>query len=384
MDLGWSEEQLELRGAAVEFARRELSKGVAEADRRATFRRDLWLRCAAFGIQGLPIPTAYGGGGRDLVTTMLVMEGLGYGGRDNGILFALNAQLWSVELPILMFGTEDQRLRYLPGLCRGELIGAHGMTEPESGSDAFALRMRATRVDGGYRLTGSKVFVTNAPVADVAVVFATIDPMKGRGGVTAFLVERARPGRPGFEVGPELDKMGLRTAPMAELVLEECFVPDDGRLGPEGAGPSVFRSSMEWERSCILASHVGAMERQLEACVRYARQRRQFGQPIGRFQSVSNRIADMKVRLETARLLLAKVAWLKDTNRQADMDAAIAKLYVSEAFVRSSLDAIAIHGGYGYATESEIERDMRDAVGGTIYSGTSDIQRMIIARWLGL
>jgi len=381
MDLGWTDEQLELRSAAVEFGRRELSAGVVEADREAAFRRDVWLRCAAFGIQGLPIPAAYGGGGKDLLTTMLVMEGLGYGGRDNGILFALNAQLWSVELPILRFGTEEQRQRYLPGLCRGELIGAHGMTEPGSGSDAYALRMRATRVDGGYRLSGSKLFVTNAPVADVAVVFATVDPTKGLGGVTAFIVERSQPG---FNVGPELDKMGLRTAPMAELVLDDCFVPDANRLGPEGAGSRVFDSSMEWERSCILASHVGAMERQLEACVRYARERRQFGQPIGRFQSVSNRIADMKVRLETARLLITKVAWLKDAGRHAGIDAAIAKLYVSEAFVASSLDAIAIHGGYGYATETEVERDLRDALGGTIYSGTSDIQRLIIARWLGV
>lgn len=381
MDLGWTDEQLELRSAAVEFGRRELSAGVVEADREGAFRRDVWLRCAAFGIQGLPIPAAYGGGGKDLLTTMLVMEGLGYGGRDNGILFALNAQLWSVELPILRFGTEEQRQRYLPGLCRGELIGAHGMTEPGSGSDAYALRMRATRVDGGYRLSGSKLFVTNAPVADVAVVFATVDPTKGLGGVTAFIVERSQPG---FNVGPELDKMGLRTAPMAELVLDDCFVPDANRLGPEGAGSRVFDSSMEWERSCILASHVGAMERQLEACVRYARERRQFGQPIGRFQSVSNRIADMKVRLETARLLITKVAWLKDAGRHAGIDAAIAKLYVSEAFVASSLDAIAIHGGYGYATETEVERDLRDALGGTIYSGTSDIQRLIIARWLGV
>jgi alkylation response protein AidB-like acyl-CoA dehydrogenase len=168
------------------------------------------------------------------------------------------------------------------------------------------------------------------------------------------------------------------------VILQDCYIPEQNRLGPEGAGASIFNSSMEWERSCILASHVGAMQRQLETCIKYARERRQFGQPIGNFQSVSNRIADMQVRLETARLILSKVAWLKKTGKPAVMEAAIAKLYLSEAFVASSMDAVRIHGGYGYTTEFEIERDLRDAVGGTLYSGTSDIQRMIIARWLGL
>ena len=171
---------------------------------------------------------------------------------------------------------------------------------------------------------------------------------------------------------------------MGELILEDCVVPVENRLGAEGAGSSIFNSSMEWERSCILGSHIGAMERQLEAGIRYARERRQFGQPIGKFQSVANRIADMKVRLETARLLLYKVAWLNQNGKPAIMEAALAKLYLSECFVNSSMDAIRTYGGYGYMTEMEVERDLRDAVGGTLYSGTSDIQRMIIARWLGL
>jgi alkylation response protein AidB-like acyl-CoA dehydrogenase len=201
------------------------------------------------------------------------------------------------------------------------------------------------------------------------------------GGITAFVVEE---GTPGFRVSRKLDKLGLRTSPMGELIFEDCFVSEENRLGKEGAGASIFNSSMEWERSSILASHIGAMERQLETSIRYARERRQFGQSIGKFQSVSNRIADMKVRLETARLLLYKVAWSKKVGKSAVMDAALAKLYLSEAFVQSSLDAIRIHGGYGYMTEFEVERDLRDSIGGTLYSGTSDIQRVIIARWLGL
>jgi alkylation response protein AidB-like acyl-CoA dehydrogenase len=381
MDFSWTEEQIALKNAVAEFARNELNDDMIERDRQGEFSRQKWEKCAGFGILGLPIPEEYGGTGADILTTMLVMEGLGYGCRDNGLVFALNAQLWSVQLPILMFGTEAQKQTFLPRLCSGQIIGAHGMTEADSGSDAYKLRTLATRENGCYLLNGTKTFVTSAPLADLAVVFATVNPSQGLGGITAFLIESSTPG---FSVGRDISKMGLRTAPMAELVLQDCRIPEQNRLGPEGAGASIFNGSMEWERSCILSSHVGAMQRQLEACIKYARERRQFGQPIGKFQSVSNRIADMQVRLETARLILSKVAWLKKVGKSAVMEAAVAKLYLSESFVQSSLDAIRIHGGYGYTTEFEVERDLRDAIGGTLYGGTSDIQRMIISRWLGL
>ncbi len=381
MDFSWSDEQLAFKDAVVRFARKELNDGLAERERDGKLSRRNWQKCAEFGLIGLATPEAYGGAGEDILTTMLVMEGLGYGCKDNGLIFAINAQMWSVMHPILAFGSEAQKRKYLPSLISGERIGAHGMSEPDSGSDAFSLRARAVRADGGYVLNGTKTFVTNGPIADMAVVFATVNPDRGRWGVTAFLVDT---GTPGFSVSEPIEKMGLRTSPMSELVLQDCFVPEDARLGKEGAGVSVFNSSMEWERSCILAAHVGAMERQVEESVRYARERKQFGQPIGKFQSVSNRVADMKVRLETARLMLYKVAWLKKQGKSAVMEAAIAKLYLSEAFVRSSEDAMRIHGGYGYMKEFEIERDLRDALGGVFYSGTSDIQRQIIARLMGL
>ncbi len=381
MDFSWTEEQLKFRKAVARFAEGTLNEGLLERDRAGEISLENWRRCTEYGILGLPIPEEYGGLGEDILTTMLAMEGLGYGCRDNGLIFAMNAQMWSVQLPILQFGTEEQKARYLPALCKAERIAAHAMTEPDSGSDAYNLRTRAERVDGGYRLNGSKTFVTNAPFADLFLIFATVDPELGIGGITAFLVERDTPG---LHVGRDLDKMGLRTAPMSEVALQDCFVSEDCRLGPEGGGVAIFSSSMEWERACILAAHLGAMERQLRDCIRYARQRRQFGQPIGRFQSVSNRIADMKVRMETARLLLYKVAWLKKEGKPAAMEAAMAKLYLSECFVANSRDAIAIHGGYGYMTEFQVERDLRDAIGGTIYSGTSDLQRVIIARLLGL
>jgi alkylation response protein AidB-like acyl-CoA dehydrogenase len=289
--------------------------------------------------------------------------------------------MWSVQQPLATLGSPVQKQRYLARLITGEIIGAHGMTEPQSGSDAYSIRTTAEKASGGYILNGSKTLITNAPVADLAIVFATANPQRGMWGLTAFLVER---GAPGFELGPPIEKMGLNGAAMGEMRLENCFVPEENRLGGEGAGARVFESSMEWERSCILACQVGAMERQLEECVQRARERRQFGQPIGNFQSVSHRIADMKVRLETARLLLYQTAWRKHKGLSAIMEAAIAKLYLSEAFTASGLDAIRTFGGEGYLTGFGVERDLRDAIGGLLYSGTSDIQRNIIAHRLGL
>lgn len=381
MDFSWSKEQLEFKQAVIDFAQKELNEGLIEHDRQGQLARDNWHKCAQFGILGLPFPEEYGGIEADILTTMLTMEGLGYGCRDNGLIFAMNAQMWSVQMPIYLYGTEAQKARYLPALASGDIIGAHGMSEPDAGSDAYSLRTRAERRDGGYLLNGTKMFVTNAPVADMAVVFATTNPARKMWGITAFVVDMDTPG---FSVSRDIEKMGLRTSPMGELIFEDCFIPEENRLGPEGAGARMFNDSMEWERSCILGSHIGAMERQLEECVRYAREREQYGQPIGKFQSVANRIVDMKVRLETARLLLYKVAWLKKQGKSASMEAAMAKLYLSQAFVQSGLDAVATLGGYGYMTEFEVERDLRDAIGGTIYSGTSDIQRNIIAQLLGL
>ncbi len=381
MDFSWTDEQRVFKQKVIEFAQRELNEDLVERDKQGVFSRENWQKCAEFGVQGLAIPAQYGGSDADVLTALLAMEAMGYGCRDNGLTFALNAQMWTVQLPILNFGTEVQKARYLPAMCRGQCIGAHGITEPEAGSDVFSLQTRAEKCRDGYVLNGTKKFVSLAPVADLALIFATINPDVGKWGVTAFIVET---GMSGLRVGPVQAKMGLRTVPIGELIFEDCFVPTDSRLGPEGAGVSISSSSLEWERCCILASQLGAMDRQLETSIQYARERIQFGQPIGKFQSVSNRIADMKVRLEAARLLLYKVAWMKKMGQSAPMEAALCKLYLSESFVASGLDAIRIHGGNGYMTESEVERDLRDAVGGVIYGGTSDIQRTIIARMLGV
>jgi alkylation response protein AidB-like acyl-CoA dehydrogenase len=381
MDFSFTTDQLALKDSVMEFARRQLNKSIRRDDASGTFPSASWKACARFGIQGLPISKEYGGSGADIMTTVLVMEALGYSCRDNGLIFSLNAQMWSLELPLLEFGTSAQKSAYLPGLASGDLIGVHAMTEAESGSDAFSLRTKAERKGSKYVLNGSKLYITNAPVSDVILVFATLNPGSGFGGVSAFLVEKDTPG---FSLSPPFEKMGLRTSPMGEVVLNECEVPESNRLGKEGAGMALFNSSMEWERSCILASAVGTMQRQIEVCTKYAASRKQFGQAIGKFQSVSSKIADMYLRLEAARLLIYKVAWLKQQGKSAIAEAAAAKVFTSEAWVQSSLDAIQIHGAFGYMTDSEIERDLRDSVAGKIYSGTSEVQRLIIARALGL
>jgi alkylation response protein AidB-like acyl-CoA dehydrogenase len=382
VDFGLTREQHELVEAIRAFARAELNDGVERDDPAGTFPREKWEKCAAFGLQGLPIAAEYGGQGQDLVTTTAAMEALGYACRDNGLVFSLNAQMWACEMPIARYGTDEQKRQWLPRLVRGDVIGAHAITEPESGSDVFALRTSARRTADGYRLNGTKTFSTNAPVADLVLAFAYLDREDGKPPVlTGFLVRR---GTPGVTFSRPIEKMGLRTSPLGEVVLEDCLLPASARLGAEGAGMAIFNSAMEWERACIFAAHLGAMQWLLEESIAYARGRRQFGQPIGKFESVANRIVDMKVAIEAGRFLLYRVGWLKQQGKSAVMEAAIAKLFVSEAHVRAALDALQLHGGYGYMKEYPIEREVRDALSGTLYSGTSEMQRRIIARCLGL
>ncbi len=380
MDFRPSADQRALCEAVREFGR-SLNEGILERDAASEFSRKEWRRCAEFGIQGMPVPTEYGGAGQDLTTTLLAMEALGYACRDNGLVFSLNAQMWAFELPVTRFGSEEQKHRHLPALCRGEKIGAHAITEPDFGSDAMSMATRYVRDGNQYVLDGAKTFITNGPVADVVLAFATVDRGLRSAGISAFLVER---GTPGMTLSPAIPKMGLRTSPMGEVVFAGCRVPMENRLGAEGAGTAVFNAAMEWERACIFASHLGSMQRLLEDTIAYAKSRKQFGQRISHFGPIADRIVDMKVAIEAGRLLLYKVGTVKDAGGDAVLDAAIAKLFVSEAHVRQTLNAIQIHGGYGYSTEMQVERELRDAIPGTIYSGTSEMQRKIIARLLGL
>lgn len=383
MDFSLTEEQQSLCENASAFAQSHLGKNLVERDRKGAVGdqqwREDWQRCGDSGLLGSIVPEAYGGAGHDVVTTILILEALGYGCPDNGFTLGVNGQIWAVQEPILTFGTEAQKEMYLPGLCDGSLVGAHGMTESATGSDAFSLQTTAQPHDGGYLLNGEKTLIGMAPSCDIALVFASTKPELKQWGVSAFIVEADKTG---FTRGPLQEKMGLRTVPMGMISLQDCWVPAANRLGPEGAGASIFHNTMEWERSFIFTSHVGSMRRQLENSIRFAQERAVFGQAIDGYQSVSNRLANMKLRLETSRMLLYRAAWSKQQGNPSAMEAALAKLHISESFVESSMDAIRIHGGRGYLAAYEIERDLRDAMGGVIYSGTSDIQRQIISRML--
>jgi hypothetical protein len=381
MNFELTEQQQELQKEAIKFARGALATNMRERDRDEHFDRSLWQACASFGLLRMAIPEEHGGMGLGISDLIAVMEGLGQGARDLGLLFSLNAHLWTTSIPILVYGTPAQKQRWLGPLSDGTLVGANGASEPGSGSDIFSMRTRAEKRGDCYVLNGTKTFVTNAPVADLFVAYATINPALGAMGVTGFIIDRATPG---LTVGKKLEKMGLRTSPMAEVIFEDCKVPIENRLGREGRGVEVFECSMEWERGCIFAAVLGAMRRILDACVEHARGRKQFGQAIGKFQQVQGLLVGMKVRLEACRPLVYKIGALKEQGKPTMMDSAIAKLFVSESYVQTCLDAVQVFGGYGYMTEQEVERDLRDAIGSTLYSGTSEIQRNLIAKGMGL
>lgn len=366
----------------TEWARSDLADPrLAERDENCEFWTEGWARCIDKGIQGLIVDPAYGGQGLDLVTAMLRFEGVGVGCDDGGLVFALSSQIWTMQMALERFGSQDQKRRWLPALVDGSALGCFAMSEQASGSDAFALTTTATKVDGGYELDGTKSWVTLAPVADVAIVFATVNAELGRWGVTAFCVDLAGPG---IDVQPNRTKMGLRTTPFADIVFDRALVPESARIGGEGSGASIFTTAMESERAFLLAGSVGRLERQIAETVAYANERQQFDQPIGAFQSVAHEIASMKVAHENARNLLYKAAALQARGEPSMMAAVLAKLAASEAAVAGSLSSIRVHGARGFVAEYGVERPMRDSIGGLIYGGTSGVQLNIVARLLGL
>ncbi len=382
MDLEWSAEQLELRAEAVTFARAKLNHDVTGDDRAGRFPTEKWNDLAGWGFFGLAAPEDLGGAGLDRMTALLVTEGLGEGCIDGGLVFSAVVQAWVIVPVLLRFGSEQQKRRYLPGLMSGSTVGALAITEADSGSDAFAMRTRAERsADGGWLLRGSKTFTTNGPIADLIVCFARTGAGGSLGGTTAFLLQTDQAG---VDVGPPMETQGLRTAPIGEIALTDVRVAEDAVLGREGFGLGVFNEAMEWERSFAMAPYVGMLARQLENACRYARERQAFGSRISSYQAVADPLVEMRLRLETAQLLLYKAAWAKANGKPALAQTAMAKLWISECAVASSLDAIQVHGGYGYVSETGVERDLRNAVGARIHSGTSQMQRVIVARSMTL
>lgn len=381
MDFALSEDQLALRES---IRRAPIDAGrdtLAEDEHGGKFSWAGWRRFSELGYPALPLPVDLGGAGADLLTTLVAIEALGYRCPDSGLVHALVTQILC-GLQIVAYGTEEQKQAYVPRIASGEIVCAQALTEPDAGSDVAAMKTRAEKAGDDYVLDGAKTFISNGPIADLVIVYASTGAgRRALGGLTCFLVDAATPG---LSRSKPFEKMGLRTLQNGEIVLEGCRVPAARRLGFEGQAMLAFGQVMEWERCLLFGAHIGTLERVIEQCVRYARERSQFGSPIGRFQSVSHKIANMKVSLELGRLMLYKTAWLKDHGHRVSMETAIGKLFVSESLQRACLDAVQIHGAYGYAKEYELERDLRDSIACTIYSGTSEIQRNVIASFLGL
>ncbi|NEQ66986.1 MAG: acyl-CoA dehydrogenase [Symploca sp. SIO1B1] len=381
MEYAWTKEQSELYEKTLAFAQSKLNEFVQQRVCEHRFPADEWRMCGQFGLLGLCVPKQYGGMGLDALTTARVEEAMGKGCEDQGLVFSTAAHLCASVMPILESGSDEIKEKFLPRMCSGEWIGANAMTETEAGSDISSLKTGAVHDGNDYILNGFKSYVSNAPVAKLFVVYASTNPQHGHWGISPFVVERDRPG---ISIGEPFKKMGLNTSPISWVKFENCRVPAHNRLGDEGKGAAIFARSMQWERACLLATYVGLMERQLEQTVAYASQRKQYRKPIGKKQVISHRIVDMKLRLESARLLLYRACWLMDQQKDAVLDVSMAKLAISEAAIQSSLDAIQIHGGNGYLTKTGVEQMLRDAIPSTIFSGTSEIQRDLIASKLEL
>jgi len=365
----------------VDFARRELNAEVRDNDQLGIFPRDNWRKCAEMGLLSLLTPEQFGGLNEDLISTVHSVQALSYGCEDSGLVHAIITQLCCIVL-LKLYGSQSQQQEFLPGLSSGELVAAQSITEPDAGSDVLSMRTRVAGDANQWQLSGGKVFISNGPIADLIIVFAKSGAGKSAfGDVTCFLIGKDAIG---YSMGKPLQKMGLRTLQNCEMFFDAVPVDPQMILGKDGHGMFIFNEAIEWERALMTASHLGTLQRVLEKSVAYAKTRKQFGTEIGKNQSIANKIGTMKVNLELGKLILYKMAWLKDQGKRATLEASLGKLFVSESLKSACLDAIQIHGGYGYMQECDLERDLRDSVAATIYSGTSEMQRNIIARMLGI
>ncbi len=373
MDYSLTPEQQSLFDSTLRLAGDVVAPGAAERDKTGTWDPAMWRKLAAHGIAGMPIPEEYGGQGASIIDCCLVNEALSRGGHDGGFNLSLGAHWVIGAVPIWLHGSEELKRRWLPGLCDGSLIGAWASTEPESGSDAGSFKTTATRDGDDFLLNGTKIFITNGPIADVCNVLARTDK-----GPTVFCVDTTTPG---FVVGRELDKLGCRSSPTAEIHLQDCRVPASSILGVEGEALwKIAFECFDWERTVMMGGAIGGMRSTIDATITYAKQREQFGKPIAHHQVIAHKLAEMEINYHACRNAVYKAAWMKQHGREHQLEASIAKAMVGKCSVDNANEAVQIHGGYGYLKDFPAERALRDAKLSSIGGGTTEIQKMIISR----
>jgi alkylation response protein AidB-like acyl-CoA dehydrogenase len=377
LNFSLSEEQQLLQQTVRDFAQAEIAPHAREWDEKQAFPREIFTKLGALGLMGAVWPTEYGGAGLSTLDYAIVMEEVSRA--DAGVALSLAAHNSLCSGHIFLAGNEEQKKKYLTPLAKGEKVGCWGLTENSAGSDAGGTKTVAVKDGDHWVLNGSKTFITNASVADTAVVMAVTDKSKGKKGISAFVVER---GTPGFRPGKKEDKLGVRSSDTSELVLEDCRVPAANLLGQEGNGFVDTLRILDRGRIGIAAWSLGIAQASLEVSMSYAQGRRQFGHAIAEFQAIQFKIADMAVKVDAARLLTWRAAHLRDSGQEHTAQSSMAKLYASEIAVQVALDAVQIHGGYGFLKDYPVERYLRDSKLGTIGEGTSEVQRLVIAREL--
>jgi acyl-CoA dehydrogenase len=377
MNLVFTEEQKMMQKMVRDFAQKEIAPAIEHMEETEEFPRHLIKKMAELGLMGIPIPEEYGGAGMDFTSYIIAINELSKVSATIGVILSVHTSVGTN--PILYFGNEEQKKKYIPKLASGEYLGAFGLTEPSSGSDAASLKTRAVKQGDHYVLNGSKIFITNAGEADVYIVFASTEPDKGSYGISAFIVDKDTPG---FSVGKKEKKMGLYGSNTCEIVFEDARVPAENLLGNEGEGFKIAMSNLDVGRIGIAAQSLGIAEAALEYATNYAKERKQFGKPIGANQGLGFKLADMATEVEAAKLLTYRAADLKTNNMSCGKEASMAKLFASETAMKSAIEAVQVYGGYGYTKEYPVERLFRDAKVCQIYEGTSEIQRMVLSKHL--
>jgi alkylation response protein AidB-like acyl-CoA dehydrogenase len=379
MNFNLTNEQKDLYKMILEFSKKKLNDNVFIDDENSDFPIKKWKQCGELGIHGLPISSMYCGQEMSMLDTALAIESLAYGCMDEGLIFSICAHMLACSVPLNKFGNELQKKKYLPGLSTGDIICGNAISEADSGSDLKSLKTTIKKNDTHFILNGTKIFVSNGPMANLFIIYAKHKNGLDMLDISAFLVQKDFIG---IINGQRFKKMGLRTCPLGEILLDNCEVPFENLLGRERMGMTIFNYSMLWERIIMSAYHLGSMKQQYEIALKYANTRKQFNQRIICFPDISNKLIDMKIKIKTSELLLYKTCWNFDNNILEKDDPSILKLSVSESKVKNSLDALQIFGAYGYLKENQVEKQLRDSIAATIYSGTSEIQRKIIAEGL--